>query len=54
MKRINIPEPPGCIAHPSVYLNNRTQTYKQQLYDRLRSMPESSGAGRWTVFGGTN
>ncbi len=54
MKRINIPELPGCIVHPSVYLIHRIQTYKQQLYDRLRLMPESSGAGWWTLFGGTN
>ena len=47
MNRKNIPGTPGCIAHPSVYLNHRVQTYKQQLYDRLRRLPESSGAGWW-------
>ncbi len=54
MKRLNILEPPGCIAHLSVYLNNRAQTYTQQLYDRLRRMPKSSGAGWGTLFRGTN
>jgi hypothetical protein len=47
----SIPNQPGCIVHLSVYLNNREQTYKQQLYDRLRRLPESSGEG-WTAIHG--